>query len=561
MPKLEEQFKELQQLPQGTPLLNTDELASILNTTAHATAGGQHHRKQYRNIIMSVLSGISLVGVLAALWLNGGDSPQTNAVSPTSQQQTEQQGEEERRSNQRQMPRKGGEPQASVEEQRKAESTSTQTNNPTTASPSEQLLREQKRAEGARVERAKTGRTGTERHHSSERMLHRPSSTPRIREEIASTPLSSVSSGTFLEREREAAKNIPRNDAWGADIVAEKSLKSLILTAEELEKLGIQKSSSEEGNDVWLIPGEEKIRLRKEHARIWQQAGADISYSTFITKMMWRIVQYGNESSDKPSFEYDTTHYSRVCPVYIVNQMFEYDAASKKGIQTGSARFWNSNSPLLSDKQSQRSDSLLSILASGGIAKFSQEEVSNFYRELDKESALCLKNLIPVELVIGDAKTKKDGEKFSVITVFFVPTPEFVQALPERYRGDIENELTALQDVDMGGSARTACANLRGESYFGVCKMYSKNIERMVVFPSVTSGAASCKITATKAMRVHIGAYYVNGSRAQELVKSVELHKGENDIPIDISNLENGMYIISAESAEGDTVIQRLIRQ
>src|SRR3989339_2081077 len=145
-----------------------------------------------------------------------------------------------------------------------------------------------------------------------------------------------------------------------------------------------------------------------------------------------------------------------------------------------------------------------------------------------------LKKLIPVKITDNMFNTNDSSKlRLSETILWYVPTKEFIEALPERYRNDINNQLELLAQLEKGTITEDkACDALKGkDSYFDICRLGNEYIKNLQVYPNpITNNSFNMKFNLLKKVKLEFDLYDINGSHKTHLL-STTLSPGAIDIP------------------------------
>jgi hypothetical protein len=150
--------------------------------------------------------------------------------------------------------------------------------------------------------------------------------------------------------------------------------------------------------------------------------------------------------------------------------------------------------------------------------------------------------LVAVHFSLATKQSRKNDETFEVY-LWYEPTSEFIEKLPDRYKEEINQEKTAPTP---------------DESYFP--KQTSSAIVSTSIYPNpATDGNAVLKINFARATSAEVGISDISGNAVAGEIRSQDFAMGETEVRLSLSDLSPGMYIVSVRTADGETVSQRLI--
>ncbi len=148
------------------------------------------------------------------------------------------------------------------------------------------------------------------------------------------------------------------------------------------------------------------------------------------------------------------------------------------------------------------------------------------------------------DYLIGVRFSLENGEQpASTVTLWYVPTQEFIDALPERYRKGVDNAVKGTGD----------------EPYIQTDPSERKNFSFNTLLPNpATSGVVTANVAVRGATTLTITLFDLNGQKIAEIATR-EYIQGEHAIVIPLDNLPSGMYIVGIRSSAGQTEFERLM--
>jgi hypothetical protein len=140
---------------------------------------------------------------------------------------------------------------------------------------------------------------------------------------------------------------------------------------------------------------------------------------------------------------------------------------------------------------------------------------------------------------------------------------KFAQLLPERYRTPILNELDIISQVEDGSlSPDNACEALKGEiSYLGICKLYNELFKSISLYPNpMTDDVLQIRFSLKANCKLKFELYNYDGKYIATLKDFANYTKGNNQISLQISNSEQSVYFIKISDDKGNSAIEKLIK-
>lgn len=353
----------------------------------------------------------------------------------------------------------------------------------------------------------------------------------------------------------------------------------LELETEELARLGIELTEQKCSFHVEQILRIHPIRYRKQpkyrkyhEVRPYAEAGYDTTGKLFLAKEKWTINLAGEdvlrkidsledlvdqarepegffdlesrwdmvpgfhdparEAMEKEIIEYEgwpIEDYSQTAPVVITFDFLDRDKTAFKNIY---------KSPIT---------------------------YKDFSEKPDYQANYKFTEMIPVTVRLAPEDTNPDETDYIIekITFWFVPTDDFLQALPDRYKLPLMKELKIYTDFLSGEkSVEEACKGLEGsESFFDLCRINSGAIRKLKLSPNPSQGYLNCEFLLIENRYIKITLYDLNGKALDNLFDDDDMEAGMHSEGLDLSGLENGVYLIAVITDKGEQAVSRLIIQ
>ncbi|HYF03260.1 MAG TPA: T9SS type A sorting domain-containing protein [Patescibacteria group bacterium] len=235
--------------------------------------------------------------------------------------------------------------------------------------------------------------------------------------------------------------------------------------------------------------------------------------------------------------------------------------------------------------------------------KYKEGEISydEFRKEMSKVEKLAQKKysnpnvLIPILVRAKEQFPKNPTQPFSWKENFifwYDATPEFIAALPERFKSTLVLEGRAMQSLAMQAEkAENDLAaipspqqvlkeiqrkelkvesqeiliperekHLTGETYFDVWRGASGALVSSQIFPNpVTGKRATVKFSLKEDRNVIITLHDIFGRRIAELTRGAFLKSGEHSLEVLLKGTERGIYLIAIHTDKGEQAVQRLL--
>jgi hypothetical protein len=261
---------------------------------------------------------------------------------------------------------------------------------------------------------------------------------------------------------------------------------------------------------------------------------------------------------------------------YIFTDKARLDSLVNLGHFEGMELMLISSARLPIDTTSESLDSVLNVDMSKLAASYFNHNQNKFkigglpFGEIIQNSIvhhfkyIDVNQLIPIEVPIPGAKNKqgKELDDFSFI-VWYEPTPELLELLPEDVAAQIEPELIALANAMGDGEEPEICeaAPVTGDdNYFDIWRSCSGNIRNLKVYPNPSSGPVNVEFELKEKTELFISVHTLNGRKIEELkgLQTYPAGKVSESFALG-SDFEPGLYLVVIQASNGDQAVQRLI--
>lgn len=323
------------------------------------------------------------------------------------------------------------------------------------------------------------------------------------------------------------------------------TLPMLELGRDELKALGVTFANGE----IQTI-GEEYYTLATEQdRRLFARMGMDTTRRTGIVQMRLSIDTFGL-TTQKYSWT-DVENYSRIAPIIALNSYVKDEHN-----HTVSLNSFN-RSPIMDS--AKRSISYMVRMLEKALEDDRVEHIIH-----DSDRANPARILVPVHIRLGDepisGSTKRRGAD---IILWYYPTPEFVDALPVRYRVSLQKELNAIADVvECNLSPGEVCRQMTGElSFLNYCKRMSGALHGLNVTPNSGQRTITVRYTLENSRQIKAALYSIRGEYVRELVPQGTRGAGTHSTTIHMGDMASGAYMVMVQSEQGEQVSERLIVQ
>ena len=310
------------------------------------------------------------------------------------------------------------------------------------------------------------------------------------------------------------------------------------LTAQEAKKLGVYRN-----NGMIELYGEE----RREIAG-WVAAGKlpgyDSSRSEAIVRFQATIDTNLASIGAVPNPTPDS--YSTVAPVVI-----ETEYLSTANMLYRAMVYFN-RSPLLSGNGGGLSSEEMDLL--GGFSENGHDA--------DITASPSLNRLVAVHILPDEGQMRGDGGRTADVHLWYLPTKEFIDLLPDRYREILRREIATIAAVQREKlPPGTVCERMTGEpTFLDVCRANSSGaLQDFSVSPNPAHESITVSLRAIEPRTVAISLHDMSGRFLKTLFESVKPEDRANRYTTGLEGVQSGAYLVVARSEKGEQVVQRLI--
>jgi len=178
--------------------------------------------------------------------------------------------------------------------------------------------------------------------------------------------------------------------------------------------------------------------------------------------------------------------------------------------------------------------------------------------ESNIDEYIKINKLIPILVPFGKVESDNeliDNNNFGFI-LWYDPTPELLEVLPEEIRAILEKELDSYSKTD-DVCQSTAIAG--EEPYLEVWRSCSGAIEHLNVNPVPANSIINVNYSLKEARRTTISIHDMFGNVIKELQSGKSEQSANYTVEFDISKYESGMYLISVQTEIGEAAVQRIV--
>ncbi len=173
------------------------------------------------------------------------------------------------------------------------------------------------------------------------------------------------------------------------------------------------------------------------------------------------------------------------------------------------------------------------------------------------------KDMVPVEINLNEYFDNHDDYYAERVVLWYYPTDEFLNALPDRYAKKLRKEAEILRQIRSGAMPEEeACKGFNeDESFYDICRISSGPVSIQNIFPNPALNSTSMKFRINNSAKVSINLYRTNGDFVREIRNEQLLSPGEYTININLSGLQPGIYLASVKTNMGEVAVIRFVKQ
>ena len=150
-----------------------------------------------------------------------------------------------------------------------------------------------------------------------------------------------------------------------------------------------------------------------------------------------------------------------------------------------------------------------------------------------------------------------DNKIIERIVFWFYPTEEFISKLPQRYKNLLSKEVNLV--LNQNNDDKINCSEIDPESFLDYCRSRNSQLLFSSINPNPAIDIVNLKFEVFGKITLQINLHNSEGKFIGNLSKEQEYQKGVHEVKIDLSNLKNGLYLISIKNTRNEFVSKRLI--
>lgn len=360
--------------------------------------------------------------------------------------------------------------------------------------------------------------------------------------------------------------SIKNNEEFNKVVIKANEKKTMIVNDQRVKPTKIMELNKVESEKIGIVFKKNQIQIINESEidfsindektnkikSILKINGIKYKLEKMILRKPINIMFDKNEEKEE-LFSVNVSH-SKIVPVAVnsFNHIFERNQYVKKDVIS----IANDAAPLLKTNDSIFIQQLKNI---------DDERYLDFVRHaviVDKttykETSLVNK-LLPIKIIIGDSTKKVEGNKYSEVIVWFVPTPEFVGALPDRYRSEIEAELNIIAKVESGLTNQDELCKEAKVGFFNICNN-DNNIKSVNAYPNPVQNEINLEFKLDKKAKVSINLKDISGKMIKNFITDLYLDNKSFSQKLSLEGITQGMYLLEIKSSDGSIVIQKILK-
>lgn len=178
-----------------------------------------------------------------------------------------------------------------------------------------------------------------------------------------------------------------------------------------------------------------------------------------------------------------------------------------------------------------------------------------FYKEKNVISNLpSIDEVIPIRVKLPDDYIAEE------LVFYFLPTIEFLEALPGKISSQLINELKLIDLINKGVPADEVCKGVSEDTYFNICSLHSGELAINKIYPNPTQSSSNLEFKLSENRKISLKIYDESGNEVLEIFDDLAYDKGTYKVNINVSTLSAGMYsaVITTDQYEKCSI--RLIK-
>ncbi len=146
--------------------------------------------------------------------------------------------------------------------------------------------------------------------------------------------------------------------------------------------------------------------------------------------------------------------------------------------------------------------------------------------------------------------------KLQTLIIWFEPTMEFIEKLPEQIKRKLSPELQAIPNDYETCPAPPVTG---GQPHFDVWRACSGAIENLKTYPTPVEDVLHFKYNLSEGRQISMYVCNLNGEVIANPIKYEKYHKGCVEDQINVGYLNSGMYLLVISTDTGEQAVQRFL--
>ncbi len=189
------------------------------------------------------------------------------------------------------------------------------------------------------------------------------------------------------------------------------------------------------------------------------------------------------------------------------------------------------------------------------------DTVSNIdftFKQFELNNDINLNELLPieVEMIDDNGEALIANGKLQTLIIWFEPTLEFIEKLPEQIKRKLSPELEAMpNDYETCPTPPVT----GGQPHFDVWRACSGAVENLKTYPTPVEDVLHFKYTLAEDRQISMYVCNLNGEVIANPIKYENYRKGCVEDQINVGYLNSGMYLLVISSDAGEKAVQRFL--
>ena len=319
-------------------------------------------------------------------------------------------------------------------------------------------------------------------------------------------------------------------------------IKYIELTENELQQLNIRYT-----NNSWLIPArhQEVKKSEVDAALLLELKKSGISISKSVLNFD-EVISAGLKENNTEYISFDNSK-TKIFPLVI----------------SSLGKFWNYRKDIDYWEPASR-QSVITLLDEYKSDDEEKKAVNSVIKNNALNSIAGIENLINVRILKN--YSSPDDKKHPVIheiNLWYEITPDFINALPDRYSVPLSKEFNIIRKIEQGTiKPEKACDELKNDtSYMNVCETAAAKEFKLLVSPNPATDKITIGFHLPEASGISLGLYEITGNKIMDFIPFDNMSAGIHDRNFNLNGLSQGVYLLILKLENGKTAMKKLIIQ